>query len=764
MTSTHLPKLALAALCALLLGMAVLQPPEIRLMQQSRFGQLERMMQQEITDPAKARFDRLIYLCFAHSRVKRYQALFPCVEHLQKRVDAGDFRLFVFDMSSTPALLRAEAYLELGDYPRAIADARTAYARTQDRSAYLQMRIYAVTALALAHALNGERAQALKFAAELDGISTAYPNNLLATDKYTGLAKTYIALREFAKALDAIQKDRETDGFRGLVDAITGAAAGGSSLFTYWVLPRDFMLSKSQLETGDVASAKAGFDRLLQMPQSRENGDIHWLLLYDRGRIAESEGQIEQAIQFYREAVEVIERQRSTINTEAAKIGFVGDKQGVYRQLIAALVAQGRDAEAFEYVERAKSRALVDLLATRRDLAVRGGNAEQVRALLAMADSAESEARVQNETAGDALSQTRGLATRARGQLAEQSPELASLVSVTYLTAERLQSIMREDEALLEYFYGNQGLYAFVLTRETVRAVRLEGKGLEREVREFRRTLANPASSAHLELSKSLYQRLLKPVESLLDRKSLIIVPHGALHYVPFPALHDGNDYVIARYGVRVLPSASVIQFLRERKNGNARSVLALGNPDLGDPRLDLAFAQTEAEGIVATMPNSRVLLRRDASETAFKELGKGYAYLHVASHGEFNADAPLQSALFLVKDAQNDGMLTVGELYTLDLAADLVVLSACETGLGRTVNGDDVVGLTRGFLYAGGNSVVSSLWKVDDLATAQLMTKFYENLKQADKREALRQAQLHVKASKPHPFFWAAFQLTGSD
>jgi CHAT domain-containing protein len=323
---------------------------------------------------------------------------------------------------------------------------------------------------------------------------------------------------------------------------------------------------------------------------------------------------------------------------------------------------------------------------------------------------------------------------------------------------------MRDDEALLEYFYGDQGLYAFVLTRAAVRAVRLDGKDLEREVREFRRTLANPASSAYLERSQSLYQRLLKPVESLLDRRSLIVVPHGALHYVPFPALHDGNDYVIARYSVRVLPSASVIQFLRERKNGNARAVLALGNPDLGDPRQDLGHAQAEVEAIAGLVPKSRALVRREASETAFKELGKGYAYLHVASHGEFNADAPLQSALFLARDAQNDGMLTVGELYSLNLAADLVVLSACETGLGRTVSGDDVVGLTRGFLYAGGNSIVSSLWKVDDLATAQLMTKFYENLKQADKREALRQAQLHVKASKPHPFFWAAFQLTGSD
>ena len=146
------------------------------------------------------------------------------------------------------------------------------------------------------------------------------------------------------------------------------------------------------------------------------------------------------------------------------------------------------------------------------------------------------------------------------------------------------------------------------------------------------------------------------------------------------------------------------------------------------------------------------------------KKIGKHFRCVHFATHGTFNPEKPLQSGLMLASDSKNDGILTVGELYDLNLNADLVTLSACETGLGKVANGDDVVGFTRGFLYAGTNSIVSSLWKVDDKATAILMQQFYTALKNNDKRSALRMAQLKVKNSyNPHPYFWAAFQLTGS-
>ena len=127
-----------------------------------------------------------------------------------------------------------------------------------------------------------------------------------------------------------------------------------------------------------------------------------------------------------------------------------------------------------------------------------------------------------------------------------------------------------------------------------------------------------------------------------------------------------------------------------------------------------------------------------------------------------FNPDAPLQSRLFLAADAANDGMLTVPEIYDLNLDANLVVLSACETGLGDISAGDDLVGLNRGFLFAGANGIVSSLWQVPDEATSYLMSRFYTYLQSEAPSSALAAAQQDTRALYPHPFYWAAFQLTG--
>ena len=302
------------------------------------------------------------------------------------------------------------------------------------------------------------------------------------------------------------------------------------------------------------------------------------------------------------------------------------------------------------------------------------------------------------------------------------------------------------------------------MTRQGLQAVRLDANGLEGEVRLLRTAIEQPDSEVYLHPAQRLYARLMQPIEPLLaGRKKLIVVAHGALHYLPFAALHDGSGFLMEKYSLRFLPSASVVKYLRPSRLTKPGGILAFGNPDLGDAKYDLRFAQDEAFAVVQTMPQSRALVRGEATESALRQYAPGFRYLHFATHGEFDAQAPLQSALVLAKDSTGNGLLTVGKLYSMRLDADLVTLSACETGLGKTVSGDDVIGLTRGFLYAGASTIVASLWQVDDRATAALMTSFYEGLKSNDKREALRQAQLATKKKFPHPYFWAAFQLTGS-
>jgi CHAT domain-containing protein len=135
---------------------------------------------------------------------------------------------------------------------------------------------------------------------------------------------------------------------------------------------------------------------------------------------------------------------------------------------------------------------------------------------------------------------------------------------------------------------------------------------------------------------------------------------------------------------------------------------------------------------------------------------------LHFAVHAELNEQDPMSSALLLAAEGKGDGRLKVGEIFSLNLKANMVVLSACETGLGKLSNGDEMVGLTRAFIYAGTPSIITTLWKVNDRASYELMKEFYEHLKTGNKVEALRLAQLKTMQEFPEPFYWAAYQLTG--
>lgn len=779
--------LIILVLLTFLSGPCFAQIPErMNLLSAARYSELEQLVEKEVKDDPQPPSYKLIFLCQAYSNLKKYKKLFHCLDELQNNINRGDtahtnltetpmLGLAAFvgsivgggsarmrgDVTPFLHLLRSQAYTELRNYDKAIAEAKQAEATIPNQERGIHIMV--LTALGLSHAFAGKKEEAERYAESLSDLSTAFPYSGLVDIKLAGIAKIYIATGNYKKAYEGLRSDFTL--FRPLMafgDALGGAMVGmkGESGFTYQELPKMFMTAKTQLEVGEIQQAKEGYDKLLQYRQVASNGEIYWMLLFDRGRIAAGEGDFESAINFWEKAIDVIEQQRSSIDTEANKIGFVGDKQAVYRHLISALYTSQQYPAAFEYVERAKSRALVDMLAAKQDFAVSGGDSAKVKTLLATASNAEADSLAQDFATDK--SQTRSLAVSARQQLNRESPELSSLINVSSLTAPEIQAIIPPDEALIEYYYDAPDLIAFVLTAKSLSAVRLDSRTLLDDIRNFRKQLESASSADYLELSRRIYSQLITPVTSLTTASKLIVVAHGPLHYLPFNALHDGQSYLIEHYSLRMLPSASVLRYLRTQAVVRPGGVLAFGNPDLGDPKLDLVHAQEEAIAVTQNRSQSKVLLRKDANETALRQYGGDFRYLHFATHGEFNPDTPLKSALLLARDENSDGLLTVDKLYTLKLDADLVTLSACETGLGKIASGDDVVGLTRGFLYAGSRSIVASLWKVDDLATSYLMMRFYDNLKSGDKREALRQAQLATLKKYPHPYYWAAFQLTG--
>ena len=743
-----------------------------------RYADVIRLTDKELAGGAQASASQLGWLCIAYDKVKEYTKALECADALDARLAQGDLLMkgtFVVEWNTdarpVPDMVRAEVYTDLGQYANALKAGDHAIAVATDgqgtsASAWTPERfeVTVLGTLVLAARLNGENERALHYLSTLENVSIPFMgSDLVEAYKSNSLARAYLALGKYDKALEQLG-DRTMLGFSAaLVNAFSPFASQGDSVISISEIPRQMMRGKALAETGKTADAKAEFDQILAHPRINDMGDLHWLALYERGRIAEKDKEGAKAVELYAKAVEVIEQQRASINTEASKIGFVGDKQAVYERLIALLVEQGHPAEAFDYVERSKSRALVDMLASKKNFATPGEDPAKVTQVLAQLDAADLASHAQAEAARNGESSGVRNLTLARQEIMTTAPELSSLVTVNSVPPNELKQLVGENEALVEYYYQGSDLYVFVLDRQRLQAIRLDGTGLAEQVQAFRKAVEDPANSAWQSASQALYQRLWQPIQGTFNASKVIVVPHGVLHYLPFEALQAPDGHLlIERYGMRMLPSASLLKFLPPALPKSDAPLLVLGNPDLGDPRLDLQFAETEAKTVAGMIHGSRLLVRKEASETNFKNAGGIFSRIHFATHGKFQADRPLDSGLYLAKDAANDGVLTVGELYSMHLDADLVTLSACETGLGKVANGDDVVGLTRGFLYAGSRSIVASLWSVDDKATSELMESFYANLASMDKEEALRQAQLKTRRSFPHPFYWAAFQLTG--
>jgi CHAT domain-containing protein len=265
----------------------------------------------------------------------------------------------------------------------------------------------------------------------------------------------------------------------------------------------------------------------------------------------------------------------------------------------------------------------------------------------------------------------------------------------------------------------------------------------------FRRQLLEAATS-HLQ---EFYRRLIAPIEKDLDADHLIISPHEFLHYLPFQALLDGGVPLGERFSISYTPSGSVYYLCRAKGAPVSERSLILGVPDAGAPHI-----LEEVRAVASVLPHPEALLGSDATSEALRQKGPGARFIHIATHGFFRQDNPMFSSISL-----GDSQLNLFDLYQLDLPAELVTLSGCGTGLNVVVGGDELLGLTRGLLYAGAQGVLLTLWDVNDQSTAEFMKLFYESLQShKNKAEAVQEAMTEIRRRYAHPYFWAPFVLVG--
>jgi CHAT domain-containing protein/tetratricopeptide (TPR) repeat protein len=662
----------------------------------------------------------------------------------------------------------AEAYLGLN----LAAEAAAIYARVTPTFAALELR--AEQAWALAH--HGYAAMLLgDFAAAAERFAAAR-TLFLAEDNPVNVALVQL----YAAQLAYQQGDYATTiaETRQVEPVFIRAGSFGRALLAGW-LQGEALRALSRLpEAHNVLEATLHAARARRLPQIAQR--CHTAL----GLIAVAGQDQTRARHELAAAIALIEELRAPLPSDEIRTAFVADKLGPYAALIRLLLDADppQAAEALAYAERARARALVEMLGGALPARRTPRDAFEAQALEQLAELREGlnwlYIRQNQEMAAD-NAQT---ATFAGLQTAIQEREQALLELGRQLQLRgdanagdfvpfdlaALQSRLGTDTALLAYFSLDDELLAFLVTDNTVEVYRnLAGLDqVEDMVARLRfqidamRRGARLNAAHHAQLLRrvhhylaALHQQLLAPIEAGIGIRRLVFVPHRTLHYVPFQALYDGSSYLIERREICTVPGANVLQHCLDLPRHAYRRALLMGVPDALAPHV-----HAEVNALAPLFPGSTLLIGAAADSAALQRYAPQADLLHLACHGSFRPDNPLFSALHLA-----DGRFTTRDAYELDLRCNLVVLSACETGVSTIAPGDELLGLARGFLAAGAPSLLLSLWVVDDAGTAELMRRFYRDLLAgATPAAALRRAQCEMLEITPHPFFWAPFTLMG--
>ncbi len=525
--------------------------------------------------------------------------------------------------------------------------------------------------------------------------------------------------------------------------------------------------------------------------QARGYPQIELRCLVTLGGFALTNGARGDAKRLLEAGLRIFEALRALLPSEEFRLSFRSDQASLFDGLVALAIESGQVEEALQLVECARSHTLLELVNGTIPVALRPRDAFEAALLgqladqrselnwfyhqlnrLAAAEERRSDATIAqlrqgaNQREQEIAAIVRQLQLRSDGERSDWGS--SNTGRDTSLPLHELQRRLDGDTALVEYYSVQGRLLAFVVTGDATQIVHFlqPESQIEHLIHQLRfqiDTLRNGSQhlSRHLDrltercnhYLRQLYAVLVEPLLNLVQGRRLVIVPYGALHYVPFQALHSGHRHLIEEVEICVAPSGGVLHHCLQQTRSRPERVVLIGAPDERTPLLE-----REISALHALMPNAEVRVGTTATLEAVRTLAPGADVLHLACHGQFRPDNPMFSALHLA-----DGWLTARDAYELCLNCSLVTLSACETGINAITPGDELLGLVRGFLAAGAPALLVSLWPVDDATTVQFMNHFYTTwLAGASLAQAHRTAQRALLAQSPHPFYWSPFVLYG--
>jgi CHAT domain-containing protein/tetratricopeptide (TPR) repeat protein len=535
-------------------------------------------------------------------------------------------------------------------------------------------------------------------------------------------------------------------------------------------------LGRIDLAQGEARAALEGFRKGLSIADRLGMRNWSWRFRLLSGRALRKLGKPGQAQAQLLRGLSIVENRPPRIRKALGAPKVQEEPEDLYDEAVDLMAERGRAAAAFDLAERMRGRSFVDLVsknAAQIPLEQARQLMKQITGLqmeLEAARAAFSRAQASSDRAAtrEEIKKTRKELASARAALEALNPRLPALVSVDVWPWAKLKTRLGSSPALpakamlVAYAATSRRLVIFTVrtdgggSRLRMHQVKIPRQALTRKVQRFREALLqfHQVEAA----SRELYQLLLKPV---LDGgasapEQLVIVPSGPLHVLPFAALHDGSDYVVARRTISYLPSANALR-RKAKPHGIARSGLMprLSFGWAGTKERPLSFSVRETEALGRTFAGASVVQGAAATKQRFLKEAPAAGMLHVATHAEFKEEAPLSTSLELA-----DANLPLLEVLGLKLNAGLVILSACDTGRGPLDGADGVLGLQRAFLAAGAQRVIASLWRVSDLGTALLMKHLFRQLKKHPPAAALREAQNRVRRRFAHPAFWAGFRL----
>ena len=551
-----------------------------------------------------------------------------------------------------------------------------------------------------------------------------------------------------------------------------------------------------QLQEGKLALLEKNFSRggrifedLLQRAVALGSLELQLGALEGLGLSRLGERNFPKALQALEKGVGLLEEERRGYAFVDRRVAYLDYAASLYELLFETRLDLQDLPGALEVLEHLKARSFLDLMNPREIalhpreeillralevLEVERGLLEKRRAYLLKKElspeNPEAGGNAEIQALGEALERNREKAVLLEKELAGASPQIAALAPGAPKTPEEIRESLPENCTFLHYYYSPRRGGVLLVRRDSLRWISLEGtsESLKNRILSVMPFLSDADAPIPREELRELHAVLMGPLEEFLPQGDLVVViPHGALGYLPLETLLRGDRYLVETHTLSYAPSLPTSLALLEARKGTGafpRSALFAGNPAYPDPSLPpLPAAEEEARLMGQFFPRSLVLTGGKATETAIKREAPFWELLHWATHARADSEASLNGEILFAPDENNDGSLRAWEIFSMTFQAECVILSACETGLGKLSPQEGLLGFVRSFVAAGVPSLVASLWSVYDLSTRDFFLAFYTYWKGgASKAQALQKAKIRLRTTYEHPAFWAPFILYG--